>query len=58
MKVSVFCEIAPYMQRRFVGTYDLYLQGRKSAEQGTSVLAGGQELYGAIAQRFNNDSPL
>jgi hypothetical protein len=31
----------PYMNRRFGGTYHLHLQGRKSAEQETSVRACG-----------------
>jgi hypothetical protein len=36
MKVAIFWDIAPcslYMNRRFGGTYHLYLQGRKSAKQ-------------------------
>jgi hypothetical protein len=40
MNVAIFCNIAPcnqYVKRRFGGMYDVYLQGRKSAEQGPSV---------------------
>jgi hypothetical protein len=38
--VAIFLDIAPcipYVNRRFGGTYHLYFQGRKSAEQETSV---------------------
>jgi hypothetical protein len=44
MKVAIFWDIAscsPYMKQRFVVTYHLHLQGRKSADYETSVLAGG-----------------
>jgi hypothetical protein len=40
MIVAVFWDIAqcsPNANRRFEGTYQLHLQGRKSAEQETSV---------------------
>jgi hypothetical protein len=38
--VAIFLDIAPcipYVNRRFGGTYHLYFQGQKLAEQGTSV---------------------
>jgi hypothetical protein len=44
MKIVIFLDIAscsPYMNRRFEGKYHLHLQGRKSAEQETSVRADG-----------------
>jgi hypothetical protein len=44
MKVVFFWDTAPcspYVNRCFRGTYHLHLQGRKSAEQETSLLAGG-----------------
>jgi hypothetical protein len=37
MNVAIFWDIPPYANRRFVGTYHLHLQGRKSVEQETSV---------------------
>jgi hypothetical protein len=43
-KITIILNIAScslYMSRRFGGTYLLHLQGRKSAEQETSVRAGG-----------------
>jgi hypothetical protein len=39
MKFAIFWDIvpfSPYMSQRFGGTYQLYLQDRKSAEQETS----------------------
>jgi hypothetical protein len=49
MSVAIFWNIAqcsPYVNQRFGGTYHLHLQGRKSEEQETSMLAGGQtELF-------------
>jgi hypothetical protein len=47
MDVAIIWDIAPcspYMSIRFRGTYRLHLQGRKSAEQETSVLACGGQL--------------
>jgi hypothetical protein len=44
MKVTIFWDIgpcSPYMKRLFGGTYPLQRQGRKSAEEETSRLAGG-----------------
>jgi hypothetical protein len=44
MKVPIFCDIepcSPYINQRFVGTYHVYLQGRKLADQETRELAGG-----------------
>jgi hypothetical protein len=44
MNVAIFWDIAPcspYVNQRFGGTYHLYLQGKKSAEQETSVQQGG-----------------
>jgi hypothetical protein len=44
MKVAILWDIAPcspYMNERFGGTYHLHFQGRKSADQETSVLVGG-----------------
>jgi hypothetical protein len=44
MKIAVFSDVvlcSPYMNRRFGGTYRLNLQGPKSAEQETSMTAGG-----------------
>jgi hypothetical protein len=43
-KIAIFCDIvpcSPYMNRRFRGTFRLRLKGQKSAEQETSVRAGG-----------------
>jgi hypothetical protein len=43
-KIAISCNIAacsPYMNQRFGETYHFHLQGRKSAEQETSILAGG-----------------
>jgi hypothetical protein len=40
MNVAIFWDIqscSPYVNRRFGGTFHLHLQGRKSAEQDTSV---------------------
>jgi hypothetical protein len=40
MNVAIFWNMAPcspYVNRRFEATYNLHLQGRKSAEQETSV---------------------
>jgi hypothetical protein len=40
MNVAIFWDIAPYspnMNRRFGGTYRLHVQGRKLAEQESSV---------------------
>jgi hypothetical protein len=45
MKIAIFRDIAPcstHMNRRFGETYRLHLRSRKSAEQNTSVRAGGQ----------------
>jgi hypothetical protein len=44
MKIAIFWDIppcSPYLNQRFGGMYHLHLQGRKSAEQETSVRAGG-----------------
>jgi hypothetical protein len=44
MNFAIFWNIAPciqYMNRRFGGTYNLHLQGRKSVEQETIVPIGG-----------------
>jgi hypothetical protein len=49
LKIAIFWDIAPcspYMNRRFGGTYHFHLQGRKSAEQETSVRVGGRFMYG------------
>jgi hypothetical protein len=43
-KAAIFWDIAPcsqYMNKRFGRTYHLHLQGRKSAEEGTSELEDG-----------------
>jgi hypothetical protein len=43
-KVSIFWDIAsynPYMNQHFGRTYHPHLQGRKSAEQETSMITGG-----------------
>jgi hypothetical protein len=40
MNVAIFWDIepcSPYVDRRFGGTYHLHFQGRKSADQETSV---------------------
>jgi hypothetical protein len=44
MNVAILWDIAPFGPYgiRFGGTYHLYLQGRKSAEQETSVIAAAQ----------------
>jgi hypothetical protein len=47
MNVAIFWAIAPcsaYVNKRFGGTYHLHLQGRKSAEQETSL----QQLAGLV----------
>jgi hypothetical protein len=44
IKVVIFSDIAPlspYINQRFGGPYYFHLQGKKSAEQETSVLTGG-----------------
>jgi hypothetical protein len=61
MNVAIFWDIAScsaYVSRRFGGTYDLRLQGGKSAEQETSVQQEAPKrlftdgLYGAISQKM------
>jgi hypothetical protein len=34
---STYAPCSPYVNQRFGGTYHLHLQGRKSAEQETSI---------------------
>jgi hypothetical protein len=47
MKSTIFWDITPCspvkVNRRFGRIYRLHLQGRKKADQGTSVKAGGQK---------------
>jgi hypothetical protein len=45
MRIAIFWDIAPcspYINLRFRGTYRIHLQDPKSAEQETSVRAGGK----------------
>jgi hypothetical protein len=49
LKIVAFWDITPCTQlkanRRFGGTYHLYLQGRKKIEQDNSVKAGGKSSF-------------
>jgi hypothetical protein len=62
LKVPIFSNIAPcsqYMNRRVGGRYYSHVQGRKSAEDETSVLAGGPAQFmrgkhGAISWKMAN----
>jgi hypothetical protein len=51
MNVTIFWDIAPcspYVNRRFGGTYHLYLQGRKSVMEGTSL----QQVHIRTTRRY------
>jgi hypothetical protein len=53
--VIVFWDISPcspYVNRRFGGTYHLHLQGRKSAEQETSVYQRARQYASQPVYQF------